>query len=524
MTFQDKVVLITGGSSGIGLATARALAERGAHVWIIARGEERLAAALAQVRAACRSSAQKCGSVSADVSDAAQVETVVARVIDSAGVPDLLVNSAGIVHPGYFQELAPEAFRQQIEVNYLGTVYMTRAVVPGMIARGSGHVVNVVSAGALLGVYGYTGYCGSKFAVRGFSDVLRVELKPLGVGVSVVFPPDTDTSMLAGEMPLRPQETRLVFGDTLLSADTVASAILKGVARGPYVITPGLETTLLYGLVSALGTLQYPIMDILVARAQRKLRASGDAQEERQTAMSGDLRVEPIADKRGLTEFIKFPFKLYRGDPNWVPPLIEERLDLFNPKKNPFWEHSRYQLFLARRDGELVGTIAAVVNDNHNTTHNEKMGSFGFLETINDPAVAAALLDAAEAWVKAQGMTIIRGPLNPSTNDEVGTLIDGFDEPPMVMMTYNPRYIPALIEGCGYTKAMDLFAWIYDIEEDLKNAPEKLARVAEKAMQKQGIRVRKVDMAPLRSRSRSRQKSVQRRVAAQLGLRADDRT
>lgn len=211
--------------------------------------------------------------------------------------------------------------------------------------------------------------------------------------------------------------------------------------------------------------------------------------------MSSDLRIESVTDKRGLLEFVNFPFKLYRGDPNWVPPLIEERLDLFNPKKNPFWEHSRRQIFLARRDGELVGTVAAVVNDNHNTTHSEKMGSFGFLETIDDPVVVAALLDAAEAWVKAQGMTIIRGPLNPSLNDEVGTLIDGFDEPPMVMMTYNPRYVPALIEGCGYTKAMDLYAWISNIEEGLKNAPEKLARVAEKAMQKQGIRVRKVDMA-----------------------------
>lgn len=205
--------------------------------------------------------------------------------------------------------------------------------------------------------------------------------------------------------------------------------------------------------------------------------------------------IEPVTDKKGLLTFVKFPFKLYQGDPNWVPPLIEERLDLFSPKKNPFWEHARCQLFLARRDGELVGTIAAVVNDNHNTTHNEKMGSFGFLEAINDPAVVAALLEAAETWVKAQGMTIIRGPLNPSVNDEIGTLIDGFDEPPMVMMTYNPRYIPALIEGCGYTKAMDVYAWIAEIEEGLKNAPDKLARVAEKAIQKQGIRVRKVDMA-----------------------------
>ena len=211
--------------------------------------------------------------------------------------------------------------------------------------------------------------------------------------------------------------------------------------------------------------------------------------------MSTPVIIEPVENKRGLTEFVKFPFTLYKNDPNWVPPLIEERLDVFNPKKNPLFEHSRGQTFLARRDGKLVGTISALVNDRHNEVHNELMGSFGFFETIDDAEVATALLRAAEGWVKAQGMTIIRGPLNLSMNDEVGTLIDGFDEPPMVMMTYNPRYYPKLIESNGYGKAMDLFAWIFDnIEEGLAKAPEKLERVANKVMQKQNLRIRKVEM------------------------------
>lgn len=204
--------------------------------------------------------------------------------------------------------------------------------------------------------------------------------------------------------------------------------------------------------------------------------------------------VEPVSGKKGVAEFIQFQFKLYRDDPNWVPPLIEERMALLDPRKNPFFEHARYQLFLARRDGQTVGAIGAGVDDNHNRTHNEQAGSFGFFECVDDPEVAAALLGAAEAWVAAQGMTVIRGPLNPSINEEIGTLIEGFDEPPVVMMTYNPRYYPALIEGCGYSKAMDVFAWDFDIEADLKNAPEKLFRVAEKTLQKQGLRVRKVDM------------------------------
>jgi GNAT superfamily N-acetyltransferase len=210
--------------------------------------------------------------------------------------------------------------------------------------------------------------------------------------------------------------------------------------------------------------------------------------------MSDSLLIEPVTSKKGILEYIKFPFKLYRDDPNWVPPLIEERRDFFDPKKNPFYEHARYQLFLACHDGELVGTVGAVVNDNHNAFHNEKAGSFGFFESINDQAVADALLDAAENWVRGQGMTVIRGPLNFSTNDEIGCLVEGFDSPPMVMLTYNPRYYPGLLEKHGYVKAMDVYTWIFDLEEDYKKAPEKLFRVAEKAAEKQGLRVRKIDM------------------------------
>lgn len=210
--------------------------------------------------------------------------------------------------------------------------------------------------------------------------------------------------------------------------------------------------------------------------------------------MSANIRIEPVTSEKGVLDFVRFPFQLYRGDPNWVPPLIEERRDFFDPKKNPFYEHARIQLFLARRAGALVGTIGAVVNDNHNTFQNEQSGGFGFFEAIDDPAVAAALFAAAEGWVRGQGMTVIRGPLNFSTNDEVGTLIEGFDEPPMVMMTYNPRYYPALIERQGYTKAMDLFAWIFELAEGMKKAPVKLFRVAEKAAERQGITVRKIDM------------------------------
>jgi hypothetical protein len=209
--------------------------------------------------------------------------------------------------------------------------------------------------------------------------------------------------------------------------------------------------------------------------------------------------VEAVNTKKGLSEYVQFPFKLYKDDPCWVPPLIEERLAFFDAKQNPFWEHARYQLFVARRNGQLVGTIGGVVNDNHNKVHEELSGGWGFFESINDPDVSGALLQAAEDWTRLQGMNIIRGPLNFSTNDEVGLLIDGFDTPPMIMLTHNPRYYPALVESMGYVKAMDLFAWIYDIQKALTEAPQKLYRVSQKAMEKQGIRVRKIDMKHLDS-------------------------
>lgn len=219
----------------------------------------------------------------------------------------------------------------------------------------------------------------------------------------------------------------------------------------------------------------------------------GDAVAIRQAAGQG-LQIETADDKRAVLEFVAFPFNLYRGDPCWAPPFIEERRDFLDRRKNPFFEHARAQLFVARRGGEVVGTIGAVIDENHNAYHNERMGAFGFFEAIDDPAVAAALLGAAEDWARAQGMAIMRGPLNFSINHEVGLLIDGFDEPPMVMTTYNPRYYAGMIEGRGYRKAMDLFAYISDIDDRLQNAPPKVFRAAEQAARKQGIRVRKADL------------------------------
>jgi len=210
--------------------------------------------------------------------------------------------------------------------------------------------------------------------------------------------------------------------------------------------------------------------------------------------VGSDIQIEPVHDTKGVLELVEFPFRLYRGDPNWVPPLIEERRDFLDPRKNPFFDHARVQLFLARRGGEVVGTIGAVVDDNHNKYHDERMAAFGFFETIDNQEIADTLLGAAEGWGREQGMAIIRGPLNFSTNHELGLLIDGFDEPPMVMTTYNPRYYARLLGARGYAKAMDLFAYIGDLNERWNNPPPKVLRVADLAAKKAGIRVRKANM------------------------------
>jgi GNAT superfamily N-acetyltransferase len=207
-----------------------------------------------------------------------------------------------------------------------------------------------------------------------------------------------------------------------------------------------------------------------------------------------EVIVEAVTTSRDLETFISFPFKLYAGSKQWVPPFIEERRAFFNRRKNPFFEHAEYQLFLARRNGKVVGTIGAVVDHRHNEIHAERAGAFGFLELINDPYVATALFQAAEAWVRGQGMRVVRGPLNFSTNHECGLLIDGFDEAPMIMMTYNPTYYARLIESTGYVKAQDLLAFVGNLDELWENGPRKAFRAAELAIREEGIRVRRADM------------------------------
>ena len=201
------------------------------------------------------------------------------------------------------------------------------------------------------------------------------------------------------------------------------------------------------------------------------------------------ITVRTVASKRDETAFIKFQWKIYAGDPHWVPPLLMDRRKLIDRKKNPFYRHAAMEMFLAERGGEPVGRIAAIVNDNHNREHGENIGFFGFFECIDDREVARALFDAAAGWLRGRGVTAMRGPASPSVNDEYGLLIEGFT-PPRILMAYNPPYYRRLVEEYGFAKAKDLYA--YDLSQQ-GVAASKLARVAEVIERRASVKIRTID-------------------------------
>ncbi len=271
MHWENQKVLITGGSSGIGLALAKALSSRGCHVGLLARDKEKLTAALKQVRQSAKKDQQRFSTIACDVTDYDAVQKHLRIWIDQYGTPDILVNSAGVTYPGYFQDLDVDIFHWLMNVNYFGTLHVTKALVPEMLSRGSGKIVNIASQAGFIGVYGYSGYGASKYAVRGFSDVLRAEMKPHGIQVSIVFPPDTQTPQLDFEKDLKPFETKEIAGNSsVLSAERVAEDILKGLRKNRYMIIPGLEGKVFYRLTNLLGNLTYPLMDWMVRQAQKK--------------------------------------------------------------------------------------------------------------------------------------------------------------------------------------------------------------------------------------------------------------
>ncbi len=210
----------------------------------------------------------------------------------------------------------------------------------------------------------------------------------------------------------------------------------------------------------------------------------------------GEVRVRAIQSKKDVDAFIKFPFRLYRGNPYWVPPLISERRNFFDPQKNPFYEHAEVQLFLAERDGEVVGTIAAVINDTHNQAYGERTGFWGIFETVEEYEVAERLFSAARDWVRERGMDRLRGPMNLAFHHEFGMLVDAFDSSPVILTTYNPPYYPDFVERFGFEKVKDHYAYYIDLRPYRSPAdfPQRLVRVAEYARRRAGVNVRKPDL------------------------------
>lgn len=220
---SDSRVLITGGSQGIGEAFAVAATERGATVSLIARDPARLRTVAEPIGAHWRS---------ADVTDAPALAAAIAELEAEAGDTEVLVCCAGSALPGRFLEVPLEEFESQMTLNYLGTVATLRAVLPGMVARGRGHVVLTSSTAGLLGVVGYSGYGPTKWAVRGLAETLRYEVGRAGIRISVLYPPDTDTPGFALENTRKPPETVAVSGAIKpVAASTVAQALANGIER-----------------------------------------------------------------------------------------------------------------------------------------------------------------------------------------------------------------------------------------------------------------------------------------------------
>jgi len=266
--YQGKTVLITGGSSGIGFALANALVEMDASVILLARDYENLKTARASILEKYPKAKVKI--VSADVTDADSLKIIYDKYLRNNDTPDILINSAGVARPGYVEELPLDIYRWTMDIDYHGTVNIIKILLPGMLERGSGHIINISSIAGVVGFFGYTAYSGAKFAVKGFTDALRSEVKSKGIKVSIVYPPDTDTPQLHWENQFKPMETRAISGTAKpVSSKMVAQAILKDAAKGKYTITPGAEAKIMYYASTRYSRWVRWLLDFIVAKAKK---------------------------------------------------------------------------------------------------------------------------------------------------------------------------------------------------------------------------------------------------------------
>ena len=203
------------------------------------------------------------------------------------------------------------------------------------------------------------------------------------------------------------------------------------------------------------------------------------------------VRITEVRSAADRSVFVRIPYKLYENDPVWVPPLLVDRKDFINPKKHPFYLHGAATQFIAWQGREPVGRILVSDDPNFNATHDTNVGAFGMFESVDDEAVAHALLGAAAEWLRARGRTGLLGPIDYSTNYEIGLLVEGFDTPPRVMMNHNPPYYARLFESWGLTKAKDVYAWWIT---DQLEVPERWRRVTDRMAQRSGVVLRPLVM------------------------------
>jgi GNAT superfamily N-acetyltransferase len=203
------------------------------------------------------------------------------------------------------------------------------------------------------------------------------------------------------------------------------------------------------------------------------------------------IQVLPVRNRRERNVFIEFPWRIYRNDPAWVPPLILERKEFLDRKRHPFYQHGDAALFLAKRNGEIVGRIMVSDDPNYNALYQSNVGCFGLFESIDDVDVAAALFDRATEWLRRRGRSEIMGPIDYSTNYVCGLLIDGFEHPPTLLTAHNPPYYVRLIEACGFEKVTDWYAWWFDPD----NAPvSRLRRLVNVRARKTSMTIRPIDL------------------------------
>ncbi len=203
-----------------------------------------------------------------------------------------------------------------------------------------------------------------------------------------------------------------------------------------------------------------------------------------------NLRVREVTTPRELRAFQRLPWRIYKENDNWAPPLLSQEKELLWPGKHPFHEHALTALFLAYRGEEVVGRIGSCLNEQHNVYHGEKAGFFGFFECLEDEEAAAGLINAVSIWLKKQAVEVVRGPFNWSTNETCGLLVDGFDSPPSVMMTYNPPYYDGLMKASGLAKSKDLFA--FHLSSSVE-APSRMEKIARRASERGGVSIRTLD-------------------------------